>query len=108
MSRCTTPVAVQHGLADLEYRAGRFDVAARILHGAAGCAQAPMAERLHVVASFYHQLGEAYHQGMMARVTGETEVQLRWALDLDAMLGGAFEHELRARLREVQGILGYE
>ncbi len=108
MSDCETTAAVKRGLADLEYRAGRFYDAERVLRSAAACEPAPIAERFHVVASFYHQLGHAYHLAMADPVTGETEVQLQWALDLDGMLGGAFEHELRSRMLEVQGILGYE
>jgi len=97
-------IADQRDVADHQYRAARFDDAEHTLRDAADCATPRLAEQLHLIASFYHQLGHAYRLGM-ASYSVDAMIQLRWAIEYDAMLGGAFDGELRGRLLDVEGRL---
>jgi hypothetical protein len=92
-----TAIVTLRELADQQYRAKEFAAAENTIRVAAGYARHDVATQLHVIASFYHQLGHSYPLAMVARPTSESFAQLEWAIEYDAMLGGAFTDELQRK-----------
>jgi hypothetical protein len=99
--RCHCPYA-QHRtdprvVADHQYRAKDFNSAATTLQDAItrGLFDRELADELLVVASFYEQLGRQYAIALdPVTPLQEALVALRWATQLDLMLGGAHQDEL--------------
>jgi hypothetical protein len=84
-------------LADAWYRGKRFDAAEQTLRDAAKCEQVKVAEELQTIASFYHQLGFSYRSALETTSASEAIRHLDWAIQFDAMLGGAHADELSLR-----------
>jgi len=95
-------VAVAHrDLADQHYRAKRLDDAAATLRQAAASGQYKprTAGELLVIASFYEQLGDSLDVGMDPSVPAPRAfAALRFALQLDEMLGGSLADDIRVPL----------
>lgn len=101
------PIAQTRALADRLYREHRFEDAARILQLGAAREPVKLREELYVIASFYRQLDVSYaHRSDPPSL--DTVAHLDWALQFDAMLGGAHAHELEQRRHRVISALGPE
>ena len=92
-------------VADRLYRQARFGDAEHVIRVVAERQPEALRQEFHVIASFYHQLGDSYALAM-APVTRATLSQIELTLQLDAMLGGAFQDELVARRQQAVATLG--
>jgi hypothetical protein len=92
-AECSYSRAESVQLADGFYRGKRFDAAEHTLRQAARCEPIKIAEELHVIASFYRELGQSW---MRAHVVPYREryLHLDTAIQFDAMLGGIHADEL--------------
>jgi hypothetical protein len=86
-------------VADRLYHLKRFEDAECVLRVAADREEPAKQELLHVVASFYHQLGHSYPLAL-DRSAPDSLDQLEWAIQFDTMLGGAFHEQLIAERAE--------
>jgi hypothetical protein len=85
--------AESRAYADDLYRDHRFESAECVLRVAAEREEPAIREQLHVIASFYHQLGHSFALGFDGPYRDQL-MHLDWAIQYDAMLGGAHGEEL--------------
>ncbi|MBA2544050.1 MAG: hypothetical protein H0V17_30685 [Deltaproteobacteria bacterium] len=105
--RAQAPIANTRALADRLYREHRFEDAARILQLGADREPVKLREELYVIASFYRQLDVSYaHRS--DRPSLDLVTHLDWALQFDAILGGAHTRELEQRRHRVISTIGPE
>jgi hypothetical protein len=102
---CSQSRAVRVAQADAWYRTRNFAFAEQALRDAAACEQPKVAEELHVIASFYRQLGTSW-ASLTSVAYRDREVHIDAMLQLDAMLGGAHADELSYEKQRILWAVG--